>query len=160
MAAEIDTLHGMVPDTHDTALLLIDVINHLEFEGNEGWDHASGKKTLFASLELVQNVEEIGKNIASLKAAARKAGIPVVYVNDNFDKWKSDFRHVIEYVQQEDKPGKFHTPLASAHQIISSFLQGKILVDLLHPHDDDCKFDARRHSSVFAKSSMYSRFCP
>ena len=36
MASESDDLHGMVPDTHDTALLLIDVINHLEFEGNEG----------------------------------------------------------------------------------------------------------------------------
>lgn len=61
----------------------------------------------FPHLELLQNVEQIGKNIASLKIAAQKAGIPVVYVNDNFDKWKSDFRHVIEYVQQEDKPGRF-----------------------------------------------------
>jgi hypothetical protein len=26
----------MVPDSNDTALLLIDVINHLDFEGNEG----------------------------------------------------------------------------------------------------------------------------
>ncbi len=33
---ESDDLHGMVPDTHDTALLIIDVINHLDFEGNEG----------------------------------------------------------------------------------------------------------------------------
>ena len=31
-----DDLHGMVPDKHDTALLLIDVINDLDFEGNEG----------------------------------------------------------------------------------------------------------------------------
>jgi len=29
-------LHGMVPDTNDMVLLLIDVINHLDFEGNEG----------------------------------------------------------------------------------------------------------------------------
>ena len=33
---ESNDLHGMVPDTHDTALLIIDVINHLDFEGNEG----------------------------------------------------------------------------------------------------------------------------
>ena len=26
----------MAPDKNDTALLLIDVINHLDFEGNEG----------------------------------------------------------------------------------------------------------------------------
>jgi hypothetical protein len=34
---ESDDLHGMVPDSNDTALLLIDVINHLDFEGNEGF---------------------------------------------------------------------------------------------------------------------------
>ena len=31
----------MAPDKHDTALLLIDVINHLDFEGNEGKNTAS-----------------------------------------------------------------------------------------------------------------------
>lgn len=36
MASESDDLHGMVPDTHDVALVLIDVINQLDFEGNEG----------------------------------------------------------------------------------------------------------------------------
>ncbi len=36
MAEASDDLHGMVPDSNDTALLLIDVINHLDFEGNEG----------------------------------------------------------------------------------------------------------------------------
>ena len=34
--SESNDLHGMVPDTHDVALVLIDVINHLDFEGNEG----------------------------------------------------------------------------------------------------------------------------
>jgi hypothetical protein len=29
----------MVPDTHDMALVLVDVINHLDFEGNEGLDN-------------------------------------------------------------------------------------------------------------------------
>ena len=36
MATESNDLHGMVPDSNDTALLLIDVINHLDFEGKEG----------------------------------------------------------------------------------------------------------------------------
>jgi hypothetical protein len=36
MGSELDDLHGMVPDKHHTALLLIDVINQLDFEGNEG----------------------------------------------------------------------------------------------------------------------------
>lgn len=39
MAEESNDLHGMAPDSNDTALLLIDVINHLDFEGNEGFEN-------------------------------------------------------------------------------------------------------------------------
>jgi len=38
----------------------------------------------------LKTAEDIGKRIADLKKAARDADIPVVYVNDNFCKWKSD----------------------------------------------------------------------
>ena len=38
MTTESNDLHGMVPDSNETVLLLIDVINHLDFEGNEGWN--------------------------------------------------------------------------------------------------------------------------
>ncbi len=69
----------------------------------------------------MQVAEKIGQRIAALTQAARKAGIPVVYVNDNFGKWKSDFHNVIEYVIHENKPGK---PLAQ----------------LLLPEETDCKF--------------------
>jgi len=34
--------------------------------------------------------------IAALKQRARRAGVPVVYVNDNFGKWRSDFHEVLE----------------------------------------------------------------
>jgi nicotinamidase-related amidase len=53
----------------------------------------------------LKNAEDIGKRIAALKEVARQAGIPIIYINDNFDRWKSDFRHVIEYVIKENKPG-------------------------------------------------------
>jgi nicotinamidase-related amidase len=33
----------------------------------------------------------LGKNIANLKKRCRDAGIPAIYVNDNKDKWHSDF---------------------------------------------------------------------
>jgi len=56
-------------------------------------------------LELLKVAEKIGKSIASLKKAARKYNIPVVYVNDNFGKWKSDFHSVIESVIKENRPG-------------------------------------------------------
>lgn len=68
---------------------------------------------------MLKVVETIGKRIAALKAAAHRAGIPVVYVNDNFGRWKSDFHNVIEYVINENKPGKG-------------------LALLLQPEEDDC----------------------
>ncbi len=74
-------------------------------------------------LELLKVAEKIGRRIAALKEAARKAGIPVVYVNDNFGKWKSDFHHVIEYVINENKPGKS-------------------LAELLQPEENDCKYQS------------------
>ncbi|CAF0883400.1 unnamed protein product [Adineta ricciae] len=115
MTSESNDLHGMVPDHHDTAVLLIDVINHLDFEGNE---------------ELLKIAEKLGKQIASLKEAARKLGIPIVYVNDNFGKWKSDFRNVIENVIEENKPGK---PLAK----------------LLLPTEDDYFVLKPKHSAFY-----------
>ena len=57
-------------------------------------------------LELVKVAEDIGRNIARVKKAAREAGIPVIYINDNFGKWKSDFRTVIKSVIEENKPGR------------------------------------------------------
>ncbi|CAF0923433.1 unnamed protein product [Rotaria sordida] len=115
MAKESDDLHGMVPDSNDMALLLIDVINHLDFEGNE---------------EILKVVEQIGPHIAKLTQAARKAGIPIVYVNDNFGKWKSDFHNVIEYVINENKPGKH-------------------FAQLLHPQEDDYFVLKPKHSGFY-----------
>ncbi|CAF0922001.1 unnamed protein product [Rotaria sp. Silwood1] len=115
MTEESNDLHGMVPDSNEIALLLIDVINHLDFEGNE---------------ELLKIVEQIGSHIAELKEAARNAGIPIIYVNDNFGKWKSDFHNVIEYVINENKPGKH-------------------LAQLLHPQEDDYFVLKPKHSGFY-----------
>jgi hypothetical protein len=66
-------------------------------------------------LELLPVAEKIGKRIAALKEAACKAGIPVVYVNDNFGRWKSDFHTIIEYVIKENKPGKIYFSFLLIH---------------------------------------------
>ena len=58
------------------AILLIDVINDLEFP--EG-------------AQLLELALPMARKIAALKKAARKAGVPVVYVNDNFGRWRSNF---------------------------------------------------------------------
>ena len=51
MPAKNDDLHGNVPDNAEAALLLIDVINDLEFPGSE---------------PLIEQVMAIAENIAAL----------------------------------------------------------------------------------------------
>ncbi|CAF1517783.1 unnamed protein product [Didymodactylos carnosus] len=86
-----EDLHGFVPDHNDTVLLLIDVINDMNFEGNE---------------ELIKRIDDVGKRISDLKHAAKASGIPVVYVNDNFSRWQSNFQALLEHCLEEDVPGK------------------------------------------------------
>ena len=64
------------PDKAETALLLIDVINDLEFDGGEN---------------LFVQALPMAVSLAALKRRAKVAGIPVIYVNDNFGRWRSDF---------------------------------------------------------------------
>jgi nicotinamidase-related amidase len=73
------------------ALLLVDVINDLDFPG---------------SAELVRQVEPMSKRLALLADRARADGIPVVYVNDNFGRWRSDWRQVIDFCLAETSPGR------------------------------------------------------
>jgi nicotinamidase-related amidase len=85
-------LHGNVPDKSPVALLLIDVINDLNFEGNES---------------LLKHARTMANRIASLKRRATRAGIASIYVNDNFGKWQSDFRTQVQHCLREGACGKF-----------------------------------------------------
>ena len=68
-----------------TALLLIDMINDMDF--GHGGD-------LLAEMEAVADV------VAALRDAAEAAGVPVIFVNDNFGRWHSDRARIIEHVEQ------------------------------------------------------------
>jgi nicotinamidase-related amidase len=65
---------GIAEHRSKVVLLLIDVVNDFEFEGGE---------------ELAQAANKIAKNIAAIKRRAKDKGIPVVYVIDNFGKWRT-----------------------------------------------------------------------
>ena len=45
----------------------------------------------------------VGKNIAALKKRAKAAGIPCIYVNDNFGRWQSDFKKIVAHCRDEAK---------------------------------------------------------
>jgi nicotinamidase-related amidase len=89
-------LHGNAPDECRVALLIIDMINAFDFEGAD----AMFPRALAAA-----------RAVAALKHRARQAGVPVVYVNDNFGKWRSDFRRLLEHCLREPVRGK---PIAEA----------------------------------------------
>ena len=84
-------LHGSAPDKSETALLLIDVINDFDFPEGE---------------QLLQLALPVGHKIAELKRRAVEAGIPSIYVNDNFGRWQSDFKKIIAHCNSEKAKGK------------------------------------------------------
>ncbi len=114
--AKNEDLHGYAPDKAEAALLLIDVINDLEFEGSEA---------------LLKNALPMAERIAELKRRAKRAGIPVIYVNDNFGRWQSNFNKLLEHCLQDAVPGK---PLA----------------ELLKPDEDDYFVLKPKHSGFYS----------
>src|SRR5690348_525592 len=71
--------NGMSATVPRRALLVIDVINPLDFPG--------GKQLLVQALPAV-------RNIARLKRRLKARDTPIIYVNDNFTHWLSDFREL------------------------------------------------------------------
>lgn len=82
-------LHGSAPDECRVALLIIDMINAFNFDGAQA---------------MLARALPAARATAALKQAARRAGVPVIYVNDNFGRWRSDFRDVLEHCLRS--PGK------------------------------------------------------
>ena len=84
-------LHGSAPDKSGMALLLIDVINDLEFPEAE---------------QMLDAATKMARQIARLKKRAHRARVPAIYVNDNFGKWNSDFRATIEHCAEKNVRGR------------------------------------------------------
>lgn len=82
---------AVVVPVSGTALLLIDVINDLAFKGSE---------------PLVVQAEAMATAVARLKRRAAAAGVPVLYVNDNFGQWRSDFRRTVAHCTARSSPGR------------------------------------------------------
>jgi nicotinamidase-related amidase len=69
--------HGVAPEQSATVLLLVDVINDLDFPG---WK------------SLHRYALPAARRIAALKKRLKRHGIPAIFVNDNFGRWQSDFK--------------------------------------------------------------------
>ncbi|GAB3939683.1 cysteine hydrolase [Spirosoma harenae] len=109
-------LHGNAPDTCPIALLIIDMINDLEFpEGDR----------------ILEEATSIAEKIAHLKQQAKRLSIPVIYVNDNFGRWRSDLSDVVEHC-------------------LNDGVRGQRLAELLLPEADDYFVLKPKHSAFYA----------
>lgn len=116
MPVKSNDLHGNVPDQSGAALLLIDVVNDFEFAGGE---------------KLLPLAIPVGQAINKLKQNAKQAGIPAIYVNDNFGKWQSDLNKIVSHCLEDD-------------------VRGKAFVELVKPDEDDYFVLKPKHSGFYS----------
>src|SRR6185295_17792892 len=84
-------------DKSSVALILIDVINDFEFPDGD---------------KILTNALRIAGPLAKLKLRCRRAGIPAIYVNDNFGHWRSDAKSLVTRCLDTNCAGKpFVEPL-------------------------------------------------
>lgn len=98
-----------------TALLIIDMINTLDFK--------EGKSLLKEALP-------VAKNISEMKKKLKRRGVPVIYLNDFYEHWRSDWKKVYAHCTQEKFPGSKLSPI-------------------LHPDDNDYFILKPKHSGFF-----------
>src|SRR5512133_3976942 len=108
-------LYGSAPDKHRFALLLIDVVNDFDFPEAD---------------QLLKQARPMARILLRLKRRAQKAGVPVIYVNDNFGQWRSDFRRTVDYCAREGRGGD--------------------IVNLLRPEENDYFVLKPKHSGFFS----------
>ena len=108
-------LDGSAPDKHRFALLLIDVMNEFDFPEAD---------------QLLKHARPMARILLRLTRRARKAGVPVIYVNDNFGQWKSDFRRTVDHCVMQGR--------------------GRDVVKLLRPEESDYFVLKPKHSGFFS----------
>ncbi len=118
MCSRVRVVEKYAVSSQHSAVLLVDVINSFDFPN---------------AAPLVEAAENVAAKLASFCERARAAKVPIIYVNDNFGRWRSDFRTTLEYCTRSD----------SAGQRVSH---------LLRPHDEDYFVLKPMHSGFYAST--------
>ncbi len=116
MAESNHNLHGSAPDQHPVALILVDVINPVDFPEAD---------------QFLKNALPAAERLRSLRQRAMEHGVPVIYANDNFGRWRSDLSAVVERCLE---PG----------------CKGKPLAEMLEPGRDNYFVLKPKHSGFFS----------
>lgn len=109
------SLYGSAPDHCPVAILLIDVINDMEFPGGK---------------QLAARARRLVPKLAALRQRARRAKVPVIYANDNFGRWRSDFSAQVRHCLQDG-------------------VRGRELAEALRPAPDDYFVLKPKHSAFY-----------
>jgi nicotinamidase-related amidase len=96
-----------------SALLILDLISEWSFPDAD---------------KLLPHAVTTAPRVAALKARCRRAGVPVIYGNDNYGRWRSDRRQVVE------------SSLAAGGS-------GARITAVIAPHDDDYFVLKPKHSA-------------
>jgi nicotinamidase-related amidase len=116
MAPGNDDLHGNAPDSHPVALLLVDVINPCDFP---------------EAVNFLRHALPAAERIATLKRRAVDAGVPVIYANDNFGRWRSNLEAVVA-------------------RCLEAGCKGKPLCEALRPAEKDYFVLKPKHSAFYS----------
>jgi nicotinamidase-related amidase len=98
-----------------SALLVLDVFNTFQFPGGE---------------ELFNNATRVVDRVRLLRQRFHEADCPVIFVNDNFERWQDSFDEVVAYVERSGE-------------------RGRHMVQALRPDASDLKLLKPRHSAFF-----------
>lgn len=83
-----------------SVLLLVDFVNPLRFDGAE---------------DIAPAALAAARATASLKQVLGERGVPAIYANDNYGRWRSDFRELVEQTRRRGGvPGEIAELLAPA----------------------------------------------
>lgn len=102
--------------TDRSALLIIDMINTFDFPGG---------------LALARQASGAARHAKTLRDWCSRRGVPIIYCNDNFGQWRSDFRAVHE-------------------RCVAPGARGAGIATLLEPQRDDYFVLKARHSAFYA----------
>lgn len=77
-----------------TALVLVDVINHMRFPGGRA---------------LAEAARKVIAPLRRLRLAARRAGAPVIFANDNYADWSASVEQLVRRCSRRGNPGAAFT---------------------------------------------------
>ncbi len=116
MKSKASTSQRMIKHKHKAALIITDMLNTFDFP---------------EAKQLQPRAQSAARAILKLKSRLKAKKIPIIYVNDNFGQWQSDWRSVYNACTEEGR-------------------LGREIAELLRPSEDDYFVLKPKHSAFYS----------